>query len=55
MQTKFIIHEAVLYDGKIARVEEIAVAADGEYLYLVQFTNHFYKWIPEQQLERYIG
>ena len=55
MENKFIIHEAVIFNDRICRVEDIAVSADGEPLYLVQTPQHFYHWVPESKLERYIG
>lgn len=56
MDRKFIIHEAVLYKGQIARIEDyLGVDAERENLYLVQFPNHMYRCIKESDLEVYVG
>ena len=52
---KFNMHDAVYYEGKIGRIEERAVDGHRKNIYLVQMSNHLYRWIPEEYLEVYIG
>lgn len=53
---KFILHEAVIYQGKIARIEDMAVDKDRKNIYLIQISatqEYFYAY--EDELEQYIG
>ena len=52
---KFIEHEAVMYEGSIARIEDRAMWHDGRNIYLIQTPNHMFKYVFEENLERYIG
>ena len=52
---KFDIHTAVMYEGKIARVEDRAVKENGNEVYLIQTANHRYYWVDETELEEYVG
>ena len=52
---KFEIHDAVWFEDKIGRVEDKAVDSKGREVYLIQFTNHRYRWLPVENLEVYIG
>ena len=52
---KFVEHEAVVWNGQIARVEDTAVDATGRNIYLIQTTSHRYHWVYEKDLEVYIG
>lgn len=52
---KFEMHDAVWFEDKIGRVEDKAVDSQGREVYLIQFTNHRYRWLPAENLEVYIG
>lgn len=52
---KFIEHEAVWCEGEIARIEDMAVDANGRHIYLIQTASHRYKYVYEENLEVYIG
>ena len=52
---KFIIHEAVWYKDKVARIEDTAVAPDRRNIYLIQTSNHLYLYAYEDELQEYIG
>ena len=52
---KFIIHEAVWHNDKVARIEDTAVAPDGRNIYLIQTSNHLYIYAYEDDLQEYIG
>lgn len=49
------IRDAVVYEDKMGRIEDRAVDANDNEVYLVQLANHRYHWIPVENLERYIG
>ena len=55
VEFKFIIHEAVWYKDKVARIEDTAVAPDGRNIYLIQTSNHLYIYAYEDELQEYIG
>ena len=52
---KFEIHDAVLYNDRVGRIEDRAIDGHGEEIYLVQLTNHHYHWVGIENLEVYIG
>ena len=52
---KLIVHEAVWYKDKVARIEDTAVAPDGRNIYLIQTSNHLYIYTYEDELQEYIG
>lgn len=55
MEFKFNIHDAVWYKDMIARIEDTAVDAQGKHIYLIQTSNHIYRYVYEEDLEQYIG
>ena len=52
---KFEIHDAVVYNDTMGRIEDRAINAQRQEVYLVQFTNHLFRWLPVENLEEYIG
>ena len=52
---KYIIHEAVWYKDKVARIEDTATDAQGRNVYLIQTSNHYYFYVFEGELKQYIG
>ena len=52
---KFEIHDAVWYGDRIGRVEDHAIDQDGRDMYLILLSNHRYMWVPEYDLQEYIG
>lgn len=52
---KFEIHDAVWYNDRVGRIEDRAIDGRGEEVYLIQLTNHQYRWVPVENLEVYIG
>ena len=52
---KFEIHDAVWYNDRVGRIEDRAIDGHGEEVYLIQLTNHQYRWLPVENLEVYIG
>ena len=52
---KFEIHDAVWYGDRIGRIEDRTIDIKEREVYLVQFTNHRYRWLPAEDLEVYIG
>ena len=52
---KFEIHDAVWYNDRVGRIEDRAIDGQGEEVYLIQLTNHQYRWVPVENLEVYIG
>jgi hypothetical protein len=52
---KFKVNDAVMYEGRMGRVEDAAVDTNRKNIYLVEMSNHLYHWIPEELLEAYIG
>ena len=49
------IHDAVMYENKMGRIEDRAVDPNDNEIYLIQLVNHHYHWVPVENLERYIG
>lgn len=49
------IHDAIIYEDRIGRVEDRAIDVLDREVYLVQLVNHHYHWVPAENLERYIG
>ena len=49
------IHDAVVYNDTLGRVEDRAIDINEQEVYLVQFANHMYRWLPAEELEVYIG
>ena len=49
------IHDAVVYNDLIGRIEDRAIDVNKQEVYLVQFTNHLFRWLPVEDLEEYIG
>lgn len=49
------IHDAVVYNDTIGRVEDRAIDGFNQEVYLVKFTAYKYRWLPAEDLERYIG
>jgi hypothetical protein len=52
---KFEIHDAVWYNDRVGRIEDRAIDGRDEEVYLIQLTNHQYRWVPVENLEVYIG
>lgn len=57
MKTDWVyeIHDAVVYNDTIGRIEDRAIDSHEREVYFVQFINHRYRWLPIEDLERYIG
>lgn len=52
---KFREHEAVVWNGQMARIEDTAVDVTGRNIYLIQTAQHRYHYVYEEDLEVYIG
>ena len=52
---KFKVEDAVVWEGKMAKVEECHFDGAGKNVYLIQTANHLYHYVYEENLEVYIG
>ena len=52
---KFDIHDAIMYNDMIGRVEDRAIDNFDREMYLIRLANHHYHWVEVNELEVYIG
>ena len=52
---KFEIHDAVWYGDRVGRVEDRAIDGNEREIYLIQLSDHRYRWVGVEDLEVYIG
>ena len=52
---KFDIHDAIIYNDMIGRVEDRGLDSENKEVYLIQLANHHYHWVYGKDLEVYIG
>ena len=52
---KFKIHDAIVYNDMIGRIEDRALDSENKEMYLIRLANHHYHWVEAKDLEVYIG
>ena len=52
---RYKVNDAVWYRGRVGRIEDAAIDATGREVYLVQLTNHQYRWANIEDLKEYLG
>ena len=52
---KFKMHDAIVYNGMIGRIEDTAIDGNDREMYLIRLANHHYHWVEVNELEVYIG